>query len=124
MEARARKTASSPKLLEEYVQRLSKEYPRSTIILFGSRARGEESASSDYDIMVIVEEADDKLKLLENMRRLKPHGISVDLLVLGVDELDDPVIAKMLEKSKILYNGLHLDLQKTLSPRTPRPATR
>ncbi len=41
MKARARKIASSPRLLEEYVQRLSKEYPRSTIILFGSRARGE-----------------------------------------------------------------------------------
>ncbi len=65
--------------------------------------------------MVTVERADDKLKLLENMRRLKPHGISVDLLVLGVDELDDLVIAKTLEKSKILYNGLNLDLQGILA---------
>ncbi len=110
LKAWTKRIASSSRLLEEYVQRLARRYPKTTIVLFGSRARGEESPSSDYDLAVIVPEASDKLKLIEEMRRLKPHGISVDLLVIGVNELEDPVIARMLEKSKILYNGLGLKL--------------
>ncbi len=40
--------------LDEIVSRLVKTYEPQKIYLFGSRARGEAGAESDYDLMVVV----------------------------------------------------------------------
>ncbi len=94
----------------EYVKRIIRKYPRSAIVLFGSRAKGEETPYSDYDLTVILEDIDDKLKIIMDLRRLKPHGLDLDLIVLDKNDLDDPLIKAMLRTRKILYNGLNLDL--------------
>jgi uncharacterized protein len=41
-------------LLTEIVRRLVEVYHPSSIYLFGSKARGDERADSDYDILVVV----------------------------------------------------------------------
>ena len=82
----------------------------STILLFGSRARGDFVPYSDYDIAVILRSVNDKLKVIERLRRLKPEGIDLDLIVLSVDDLRDPLIRSMLSDRKILHNGLSLRL--------------
>jgi len=109
LKSRARKIREGDKLLREYVEKISRKYPKSTIILFGSRARGDYLPYSDYDLVVVLQEVDDKISTIEEFRRLKPRGLPLDLLVIRVDELSDPLILKMFRKFKILYNGLKIN---------------
>ena len=111
----AEKKRISEKLLREYVDKLRSTIPRSTILLFGSRARGEQVPYSDYDIAVILENVEDRIKIVENLRRLKPRGLNLDLIVLSVSDLEDPIIREMLKNSIKLHNGLHTSNLKTMS---------
>ncbi len=96
-------------MLEEYVGVLSRVYSRSTVVLFGSRARGESLPYSDYDIMVVLEEVGDKLSEAMCVYSLKPRPLPVDVVVVGVDELGDPIIMRMLSRGcVIIYDGLGL----------------
>ena len=47
-------------LLREFVSRVSSEYPGSTIVLFGSRARGDYMPYSDYDAAVVFRKVADE----------------------------------------------------------------
>ncbi len=76
------------------------------MILFGSRSAESHLPYSDYDVMVILEEVSDKLATIEELRRMKPRGLPLDLLVFQMDELSDPLVSNMLEKCKVLYDGL------------------
>ena len=106
LKSKAKRIKESEKLLCEYVEKISNAYPKSTVILFGSRARGDHLPYSDYDIAVVLEEVKDKLTTIVTLRKLKPRGLPLDLLVFQVDELSDPLILEMLKKCKVLYDGL------------------
>jgi len=106
LKSRARKIKEEDRLLREYVKEISGRYPKSAILLFGSRARGDHLPYSDYDVAVVLEKIEDKLALIEELRRLKPRGLPLDLLVFQVDELSDPLISGMLKKCRVLYDGL------------------
>lgn len=108
LKSRARRLSEGQRLLRRYVEVIAENYPRSTVVLFGSRARGDELPYSDYDLAVILERVDDKLSLVEELRRLKPRGLPLDLIVVQADELSDPLIKGMLSEYKILYDGLKL----------------
>jgi len=95
-------------LLREYVRRLSQRHPESTVLLFGSRARGSHLPQSDYDVAVVLREAGDRLAAIEELRRLKPRGLPLDLVVLETSDLSDPLVSKMLEGCRVLYDGLGL----------------
>jgi hypothetical protein len=77
-------------------------------VLFGSRARGDYMPYSDYDIAVVFRKVTDERELMLRIRSLKPSGLPLDLLVLSVDDLSDPVIREMLKGCVILYDGLNL----------------
>ncbi len=102
------KKMNEEQLLIEYIERIKRNYPRSTIILFGSRAKGGQLPYSDYDIAVVLENIDDKLEMTIKLRRLKPHGLDLDLIVLDKRELEDPMIKAMLGEKRILYDGLSI----------------
>ncbi len=94
-------------------------YPRSAIILVGSRARGDYLPYSDYDIVIVLEHVDDKLRLIEELRKLKPRGLSLDLIVVSLEEIHtDPIIRQMLTTHKILYDKL--GVEKLLQEQTGR----
>ncbi|BEP16728.1 nucleotidyltransferase domain-containing protein [Pyrofollis japonicus] len=102
------KVAKSDELLEAFLARLREKYPRSAIVLFGSRARGDHLPYSDYDVALVLRDEDcaDKVGVAEEARALKPPGLSLDLIVLCVSELDDPLVKQMLGAKKVLYDGL------------------
>ncbi len=85
------------------------ELPESTIVLFGSRARGDYLPNSDYDVAVILRQVSDVHSELLRLRSLKPEGLFLDLTILSIDDLDDPVIKEMLKGCKLLYDGLGIN---------------
>jgi len=104
----ARRQLAKEELFQNYIKLLIRKISRSTILIFGSRARGDFVPYSDYDVAVILTFINDKLELIEKLRRLKPKGLDLDLIVLSINDLRDPIVKSMLSDSKILYDGLGL----------------
>jgi len=96
-----------PLLFREFVEGLKRQRPRSTILLFGSRARGEARAASDYDVAIILPNPD-PLEDAVWARRVRPKGLRVDIVVLDVRQLEDPVYAQMLDGAVVLHDGLNI----------------
>lgn len=95
------------RLFESYVERIVGFFGgRVTLILFGSRARGDEMLSSDYDLAVVVEGEVDVLGLTEILVKMRPRGLPVDVVVFQKEELGDPLVTRMLTPCRMLYNGL------------------
>lgn len=98
-------------LLEAVVRRLVAELSPQRIYLFGSRARDDADASSDWDILVVVGESDlpghrrDQLAL----RALRGLPIAVDVMVLTQAEFDRQrevvcsLTATVLREGKLLH---------------------
>ncbi|MEM3714474.1 MAG: nucleotidyltransferase domain-containing protein [Nitrososphaeria archaeon] len=103
-----KKIKDSEKKLEIFISKIIQEYPNSTILLFGSRARGDSKPYSDYDIAVFLDRLEDSLETCEKLRKLRPKGLSVDIIVLDLKDLEEPVTKAMLKNKKILYDKLKL----------------
>ena len=93
-------------LFREFTRKITCKYRKCSIVLFGSRARGTHVSYSDYDVAVIFEKISDGFKLIEELRRLKPRGFSLDLIVFELKDLEDPLVKKMLSDCVILYDAL------------------
>ena len=91
------------KFIDNIVQLLGNKV---TIILFGSRASGENMESSDFDLMIIVENDADRLSLMEKLYELKPEGVPIDIVVIKKKELEIGTIKKMLKNRRIIHDGL------------------
>lgn len=107
-----RATVADP-LLDEAVRRLVDALRPEQIYLFGSRARGDYQADSDYDFMVIVPESD----LLPHRRAQLAHralrGVRApaDILVWTRQEFDrflpvpGSLAATVLREGRLLYDA-------------------
>jgi len=69
--------------LDEIVRRLIATYEPERIYLFGSKARGDDTLESDYDLMVIVPDdaPPEKKRSAIGYRALRGTGTAVDILV-------------------------------------------
>ncbi len=95
--------------LEAFIARVRERYPHTLILLFGSRARGDHLPYSDYDVAIVFEKLDNRLKLAEEIARLKPPQLPLDLVLLSLDDLNDPTTRRMLTPCKTLYRGLNVE---------------
>lgn len=71
------------------------------VYLIGSRARGDHKPSSDFDIVVVIEE-DDLIEVAEYISSLRREPIPLDIVVLRVEDLEDPIYREMLRVKKKL----------------------
>ncbi len=98
-------------LLAEVVRRLVGELQPERIYLFGSRARGDATEDSDYDLMVIVTASDQPgyRRAQRAYGALWGTGAAVDVLVWTRREFERqaPVVASLpaaiLREGKLLY---------------------
>jgi len=68
--------------IRKAVELLQQAAPGSTVIVFGSCARGEVTEDSDLDVLVVEEEVKDRLNEMVRLRDvLRPLGIPADVLV-------------------------------------------
>jgi len=80
-----------------------------TVILFGGRARGTSSDYGDFDIMVILDEVDDPLEeAIKIRKKIREKEYPLDLLILEKEDVEKPIVKKMLEPHIVLYDGLKI----------------
>lgn len=97
--------------IEEFGQRIGREFGAERVILFGSYARGAVTEDSDVDLLVICPfEGRGVDKSVEIRMKLRP-GFPVDLLVRTGEkvreriEMGDDFIREILEEGKVLYEA-------------------
>ncbi|MHA1590478.1 MAG: nucleotidyltransferase domain-containing protein [Candidatus Njordarchaeales archaeon] len=80
-----------------------------TVILFGGRARGTSSDAGDFDVLVVLRNVQDPIEEAVKIRRALPkRRFPLDILVIEPKDLEKPIIRKMLEHYKLLYDGLKI----------------
>jgi uncharacterized protein len=100
-------------LIEEIGRRLADATPaRSTIILFGSRARLEERPGSDVDVLVIEPSVSDPIHESVRLRRLlRGLGVPIDVLVVAQAEatrrsaVRGTVVERALREGRVLVDA-------------------
>ena len=96
--------------LEKLIDIIIEEIDPDKVILFGSRARGDERTSSDYDIMIIKENLNNGRALLKKVYlSLSGIGAPVDLIIIDgkklMENIDDPfmIYGEALREGRVLY---------------------
>lgn len=97
-------------LIADMTDRIARDFHPLRIILFGSHARGDATADSDVDLLVVLPEAPNKREAAIEIRRaLRDLPISKDIVVTMPDEiarrgdLIGPVLRPALCEGKVLY---------------------
>ena len=97
-------------LIADMTDRITRDFHPLRIILFGSHARGDATADSDVDLLVVLSEAPNKRQAAIEIRRaLRDLPISKDIIVTTPDEiarrgdLIGPVLRPALREGKVLY---------------------
>lgn len=76
-------TVENDPALAEILRRLVEAFQPEMVFLFGSKARGEEDAGSDYDILVVVPDdaPPERRRSRLAYRALRGTGVAADVLV-------------------------------------------
>jgi len=76
-------------VIRQMAERLVEQFRPEKIILFGSMARDEPTEDSDVDLLVVVQEFEDRRALRIAMRRaLNGMGLPKDVVVLTTEEFE------------------------------------
>ena len=97
-------------IIQSVVQRVVSAQNPDKIILFGSYARGEQTDSSDLDLIVVFDTVSEKGKKMGEIRnaigRVAP-GVGVDILVSTNREIIEPPLGSALyygvREGRVLY---------------------
>lgn len=107
-------TGVTDTLIGRMVTAVVEEVDPERVILFGSRARGEEREESDVDLVVVESEPFDGTRsrhkeMVRLYKVLADFPVSADILVYTRDEVDywrdslNHVLARALREGKVLY---------------------
>lgn len=102
-------STTSP-VLGEMVRRLVEVYRPEKIYLFGSVARGEATADSDYDLMIVVPDTSSST-LKQNRpgyRALREIGVPRDIFVSTANDFNKQLHLKASFPSTVVREGLLL----------------
>lgn len=94
--------------IKTVLSRLRKLPEIHSILLFGSRTRGEETPRSDFDICVVAPHVKEKDKLANLIAGMAPEGFDIVLF----EVLPLYMKIEVIENHKILYSKDPLDLNE------------
>ncbi len=96
--------------LEEIRDRIVRSLDPDSIILFGSRSRGEESPGSDVDLLIVKDSTERPIdRRIAVERLLVDRAVPLDIFVYTPDEmrrlfaLGSPFIQEVVETGRVLY---------------------
>lgn len=104
-------TRPLPLSARQSVQRIVAAYKPERVVLFGSYARGEQTADSDIDLLVVKRRPKER-RLVDRIGRileLVPYGTPVEPIVLTPSEIagrlraNDFFLQEVLESGVVLY---------------------
>lgn len=80
-----------PDIVEKVIQRLAAAYNPETIFIFGSYAWGNPEQANDIDILVVVENSEEKpyKRITKGLRSLRGLKIPKDILVYTREEFEE-----------------------------------
>ncbi len=90
------------KKIYNLLARLGDEYSAEKIVLFGSRARGDNREKSDIDIAVYGLDKNKRVRFSESVDEL-PTLLKFDIIF--IDGTTDPVLIKNIEKDGVILYG-------------------
>ncbi len=97
--------------IEEFGRQIGRQFSAERVILFGSYARGEVTADSDVDLLVVAPfEGKSVHKSVEIRMKLRPR-FPVDLIVRTPEkvrqrlEMGDGFMQEILREGKVLYEA-------------------
>jgi predicted nucleotidyltransferase len=100
------------KLLQEVVHRIRAAASPDKIILFGSRARGDERDESDLDLLIVMDSDQPRHKRsLPFYQALAGLGIAKDIVVYTPSEVEEwktascSLVATVLREGQVLYEN-------------------
>ncbi|MBM4026371.1 MAG: nucleotidyltransferase domain-containing protein [Planctomycetes bacterium] len=104
----------SEQLIGEMVDAIVEEVGPRRIYLFGSRARGDQKAESDVDLLIVEDETfgpeRTRWSELKRIRKaLRPFRVPKDILVYSQDEFEkwedslNHIVAHAVKEGKLLY---------------------
>ena len=106
-------TVSPQKLIDEVTRRLADAAPGAKVVLFGSRARGEERQGSDLDLLVIKGDSveNPRAESARLRRELRGLGVGLDLVVISSDyaeewgHLEGSLVNQALSEGRVLVEA-------------------
>ncbi len=90
------------KNLEKFMKEIIKKYGQVTIILFGSRARGDYSALSDTDILIIMNKT--SIRILEDVISI---AYKSDLVSPEIHLFEKKWVLENFEKNTIILDAIY-----------------
>jgi predicted nucleotidyltransferase len=97
-------------VVQTMVERITKQFRPLRIVLFGSRARGQATALSDVDLLVVLPEvANKRHAAVEILRALGDLPVATDVVVTTPEELarrgqvNGDVLCAALREGKVVY---------------------
>lgn len=101
---------TTAEIIPTMVDRIVGQFQPTSILLFGSRARGDASESSDVDLLVVLKEVPDKRQATIEIRRsLSDLPVSKDIVVATQDEVAKrghvvgTIIHAALREGRVVY---------------------
>lgn len=83
----------------EFIEEVCKSGVVKSMLLVGSRARGDHRYSSDFDVVAVIGDNDDPLEITAMLRSLVRGRFPLDLIAIHETELEDPAYREMLRTS-------------------------
>ncbi len=97
-------------ILQNMTERIVQTFDPIRVVLFGSRARGDEHAGSDVDLLVVLPKVENKREAAIAIRRLlRDVPIAKDIIVTSPQEiarrgnLVGSVLRQALREGRVLY---------------------
>jgi uncharacterized protein len=100
-----------PNDIQQFADDIARRYAPERIILFGSRAQGSAHASSDADMLVVMDHTSSNADLAAEILIALDPAFPVDLLVRTPSDvskrlaMNDLFMHEIIDHGKILYEG-------------------
>ncbi|MFZ8823625.1 MAG: nucleotidyltransferase domain-containing protein [Desulfurococcales archaeon] len=82
-----------------FIEEVCKSGVIKSMLLVGSRARGDHRYSSDFDVVAVIKNSDDPLEIAAVLRSLVRGRFPLDLIAIHESEVEDPLYKEMLKTS-------------------------
>ena len=100
--AMGKRVSEYEKRFREFIEELCRSGLVEEVYLVGSRARGDNIPSSDFDVVLVIDDDRDPVEVAVKAKLLRKEAFPLDIVVLRRSEVSDRIYSEMLKYSKKL----------------------